>query len=103
MAVAGETNARTYSLPDHGTLRLQVPTLWVDEVRQPPDQLPPTITFSPKDGEPFRVLITPLWAADKETTLPDGDKLRQMVQQSAQEATKQAVEKFIDVIEMKGT
>jgi hypothetical protein len=102
MAIAGETNTRTYSLADHGSLHLQIPITWADQVRQPPGQLPPTVTFSQKTGDSFKMLITPLWAANKEIVLPDGDSLRQMVQQSAQRASAQAVEKSIEVKEMKG-
>jgi hypothetical protein len=100
---AEETDSRSYSLPDHGSLQLQVPPLWVDQLRQPAGQLPPTITFSQKSGNSFRILMTPLWAANKESVLPDGDKLRHMVHESADQTRAQAVERSIDVVEIIGT
>jgi hypothetical protein len=103
IVVANETKTRSYSLPDHGSLYLQVPTTWADQVREPPGQLPPTITFSQEKGDPFKVLMTPLWAVNNRIVLPNGDDLRRLVQQSAQRFAAQAVEKSIDVKEVKGT
>ena len=96
LAFAVETSTRAYPLSDHGSLRLEVPTAWADQVRQPSGQLPPTVIFSQKTGASFNVLITPLWAANRDTILPDGQKLKQMVQQSAEQAKTQAVEKTIE-------
>lgn len=100
---ASDTSIRVYPLPNNGSLLLQVPTAWRDQVRQPPDKLPPTIKFSQQTSDSFVVLFTPLWAANKNIILPDGPKLRQMVQQSAENAKSQTIEKTLNLIEMKGT
>ena len=61
--VAAEvTTARNYQLPGHGTIQLQVPKSWQDELRQPPGGLPPTIVFSPKTGASFQILLTPMFS-----------------------------------------
>lgn len=102
-ALAAETRVRSYPLPDHGTLQLQVPGGWLDRVQQPPRRLPPTIVFKPDTGAPFGVLLTPIWPANRQTPLPNEQKLRQMVTQSAERAKSQAVEKTIDIEELQGT
>ena len=51
--------ARVFPLPDHGSLHLQVPSGWVEKVRQPPHRLPPTILLTPRAGAMFKVLVTP--------------------------------------------
>jgi len=53
---------RSFALPQHGKLIFSVPTTWKHSVRQPPGDLPPTITFFPDKGDEFNVLITPLWS-----------------------------------------
>ena len=37
---------KSYELPNHGALLINVPQEWKDQVRYPPGKLPPTITWS---------------------------------------------------------
>ena len=102
IATAGEVNIRRYELPDHGNIQLSVPASWKDEIRQPPDRLPPTITFKQKAGASFQVLVTPIWAAKKDMSPPSAESLRQQVQRAAEHAQSQSVEKTIRIKEMNG-
>ena len=102
VATAGEVGIRRYQLPDHGSIQLNVPTLWKDEIRQPPNRLPPTITFKQKAGASFQVLVTPIWAAKKDMSPSSAESLRQQVQQAAEHAQSQSVEKTIRIKEMNG-
>ena len=39
-------SGRRFTLPDHGSFVIQVPPDWKEELRQPPNRLPPAITFA---------------------------------------------------------
>ncbi len=52
---AEESVKRDYELAGYGTLELLVPKSWRDEVSQPPDELPPTIVFTPGTGASFQI------------------------------------------------
>src|SRR5437773_12185493 len=94
-AMAQEGNVRRYPLPNHGTIQLQAPASWKDELRQPPNALPPTIAYKPQSGAPFEVLLTPIWPASKNASPAGPDALRKMVQNAADQAKSEAVEKMI--------
>lgn len=97
-----ESTVRRYELPDHGRLALEVPDNWVDNVNQPPERLPPTLSFKQKSGAAFEVLITPIWPADPAKRLtPEG--IEQIVRGSAKKAESQAVERKLEVKPLKGT
>ena len=81
-------------LPGHGTINFTVPSSWKSEIEQPPNGLPPTITFSQENGPTFRVLVTPMWQPRSDMQLPEGDSLQKMVQQSSEEIQKNAANKI---------
>lgn len=103
-ARAEEAAVRSYSLPEHGTFQVKVPESWKDSVAQSGDGLPPTITFTPETGAPFKILVTPLWSAQPDAKMPTADELKAKVQLrgAADEVAKQAVEKTIEVKPLKG-
>lgn len=101
-AVAEETTTRTYRLPDHGSIQLQVPRSWKEELRQPPRGLPPTIVFTPTTGASFQILLTPIFSVHEGMTLPTPSQLRMNVERAAENAKGQALEKTILVEELKG-
>ncbi len=103
LAMAGEINIRRYQLPDHGSIQLKVPTLWKDEIQQPPNRLPPTITFKQKAGASFDVLITPIWPAKKDMPLTEEEGIRQLVLQGAELAQPQSVEEKIELKKLDGS
>lgn len=100
--LAEETFVRSFSLPDHGSIQFKVPISWKDDLRQPSHRLPPTITFKPTTGKPFEILITPIWPASKEQQPMSFEKLKQLVEQGAERAKSQAVEKTVPTQELKG-
>jgi len=99
---AGSTVEKRYRLPEHGYLQMSVPATWDDDVRQPPGALPPTITLRPRQGKQFAVLVTPIWRARADVPPQTRDSLRQSVQQAADRARGQAVEKTIKLVEFSG-
>ena len=103
VATAGDTGIRRYQLPDHGSIQLIVPALWKDEIWQPPNRLPPTITFKQKVGAPFEVLITPIWPAKKDMPLTKAEGIRQLVLQGAELAQSQSVEETIELKKLDGS
>jgi hypothetical protein len=96
-----KSGIREYSLPDHGSLQLGVSASWKDELRQPPNRLPPTIVFRQDSGDPFEILITPLWSGKIDSSLLNADELKQNVRATADQLKSQAVEKVINVKEVK--
>jgi hypothetical protein len=64
LAVCGAS--QSFALPAHGALVLELPPGWRNELRQPPDGLPPTIRLRPERGAEFALLLTPLWSAHGE-------------------------------------
>jgi hypothetical protein len=100
--VHAESTVRRYELPDHGRLALEVPDGWVDNVRQPPERLPPTISFKQKSSAAFDILITPIWPFDPAKRLTPA-KVEEIVRDSAKKAEPQAVERKLEVRPLKGT
>lgn len=98
---AEETIIRDYALPSHGAIYLKVPKQWKDEVKQPPNDLPPTIVFRPPLGDSFQVLITPIWPYKDRPTL-SLEKIEQLVRQNAEKTEPQAIERNIEVKKLKG-
>ena len=101
-ALAEETGVRQFPLPGHGSLQLDVPASWKDDVEQPPNQLPPTIRFEPKSGTPFEVVITPSWPPKKDTSPPSAEEMKRQVRLAAERVRPEAVEETIDLLELKG-
>lgn len=101
-AAKTQRKERRYPLPDHGFFQIQVPSSWKDELQQPSDRLPPTIVLKPATGNLFTMLMTPIWPAKKETP-PTTEKIRELVQKSAEKARPQSIEQVINLVEFKGT
>jgi hypothetical protein len=102
LARADEAAVRSYPLPGHGNFQVEVPESWQDSVAQPAGALGPTITFTPKAGAPFKILVTPLWPATPDVKTPTADELKGKTQRAADEVARQAVEKTIEVKLLKG-
>ena len=102
-AIAGTTEKR-YELPNHGVLLLNVPDKWVDQVRRPPADLPPTIRFTQQTGEQFEILFTPLWKMPgAQVDFGTARGIKNLVEGAAMEVASQAVEKNIIVKELSGS
>jgi hypothetical protein len=99
---AGPKAIRKYPIPDHGVLELNMPTSWRIDVHKPQENLPPTIIFSPKKGDDFKVLITVLWDNTGEQDFNSPDKIRTYVQEDGQKILPKAVETKLLVQQMRG-
>jgi len=49
---------RSYAIPGHGVLELDVPVIWKSSLDQPPGGRPPTITFQPATTQEFELKVT---------------------------------------------
>ena len=102
MGQAAGTVERRYVLPDHGNFVAQVPHDWKDQVRQPPNRLPPTIVFRQSSGPPFEILLTTIWPATRDRPAQSREALRKQVERAAENAKSQAVEAEPRVMEFQG-
>lgn len=101
--LAGEQQTeREYTVPGHGILKLRVPESWLDEIRQPPDSLSPTITFTPAAGDSFKALITIIWSPTKEKDFNKPLKLQQLMEQRGQELLPTAEETKLELRGLRG-
>ena len=94
--------ARSFPLSQKGKLELTMNSQWRDQVRQPPQGLPPTITLTPATGSSFQVMITPLWAVRPGMVVPGKDEIRKLVQGAADKAGPQSIEQTIPLRELAG-
>jgi len=94
---------RKYSLHGHGTLVLQVPPGWKDQIRQAPGDAPPDIVLSGFEGTSFVVAVTPLWATPS-TAADFGTpkSIHGMVEQAAQAAAPRSVEGKLGIVTIGG-
>ena len=93
---------RRFLLPDHGYFVAQVPPGWKDQVRQPPNRLPPTIVFHRSSGQPFEILLTTIWPAGKDRPRPPREVLRKQVENAAEIAKSQSAESKLQIKEFQG-
>jgi len=94
---------RHYSLPEHGSITLAVPQSWYEEIRRPPDNLPPTIIFKPESGDDFSILMTPTWHAKQLAGFNSPEKIKPLIEQQGKKLLAGAVEKELTVKELRGT
>jgi hypothetical protein len=99
---AADTADRQYALTNHGSLQLQVPTSWKEELHQDSDHLLPTIVFTPTSGAPFGVVVTPIRPTGQDAPNLDHEALRKLVRDTAEEVKAQTVEQTIEVLELQG-
>lgn len=99
---AGQKTMRTYPIPEHGTLELNVPASWKGNVHKPQENIPPTIIFDPAKGDDFQVMITVLWGQTGDQDFSSPDKVRSFVQKDGQKLLPNAVEGKIVLQEIKG-
>lgn len=97
MSEAEGTNAvrpaSDFPVPQHGKLSMNVPATWKHDVRQPPGNIPPTITLTPTQGDDFKTLITVLWSPKKDATFNKSEAVKHIIDNDLQEMLPGAVEK----------
>jgi hypothetical protein len=102
VALSAVAQGKDFPVPDKTTLQLAVPAGWKDEVHEGDRGYPPTIIFTPREGKPFQVLVTPISRPRPDVPVPTGEQIRDSVQRVADQMKPQAVEKELPVIEIKG-
>jgi hypothetical protein len=93
---------RSFALPEHGKLILNMPSTWKHNVRQPPGDLPPTITFAPDKGDEFKVLITPLWSPKNDPNFNKPKEARSLINNDLRGMLPSAVEQQVNIQEFNG-
>lgn len=97
--LAGGTVDKKIAVPGHGALVLEAPKSWEMQVRQPPNDLPPTIKFGASSGEAFAVLVTALWEQSGANSDFDTEQgIRRLAQEARDRISSQAVEKNVKVL-----
>jgi hypothetical protein len=100
--VTGEAYyTKSYPLPDHGKIQLNVPKSWRSKILQPKNNLPPTIAFLSKKGSSFQVLLTPLWP-NSEKASPGQRDIKKDIEQIIEQVKPISKEKEIPIRELKG-
>jgi hypothetical protein len=92
---------RSFPVPNHGVLVLAVPPSWMDVVHQPPDDLPPTLLFSPKTGNRFELLMTVFWNMKPGENMTDPGRLKGMVTAQGQTHLSAAIERELTVLQLR--
>ena len=99
---ADDSRPRSFPLPQHGHLILSVPQSWDHEVRQAPENLPPTIVLTPRDGDDFKVMITPLWNPKNEPGFNNPQFIKGLVSNDLKGMLPTAVERDVQIQEFQG-
>ena len=99
---ASSASPQNFRLPGHGELQLRVPASWAAAVSQPSENLPPTIVLKTKSGQPFQILVTPVWPMEGSGPLPGLAEVKQEVGSAAKEAGPQSVEGTLSLQELSG-
>jgi hypothetical protein len=102
MAAAALARDLRVALATHGAVVLSVPDDWRDSLEHESANGPPTITFTPKQGNAFHILVTPAWANVPNTPMPTKGALRELVRRAADDAEPRAVEQELQVIDFSG-
>jgi len=97
----GAMGIRSYPLPEHGALVLELPSDWTQEFRRVRD-LPPTIVLAPASGDAFRALITPLWKPEGGVPIRDQTDMQRLIDMDLGEMLPTAVEKNVSVHPING-
>jgi hypothetical protein len=102
LAAAPDTAVRSYDVPGHGRIEFTVPVAWKDEANRPPADLPPTIEYSPAEGNSFSVQITALRSPTGDPEFNRPEKIRTLLEEIGRKQLEVSVEKEIVLKEIKG-
>ena len=96
-AMAADGEKKAFALPDNSKLELTIPAGWKDELKEKQ-----AIALTPRDGAPFRVVITPIARQRPGTSADTAIKMRHSVQQAADKVKPSAVEQYLPVEALTG-
>jgi len=86
---------RSYAIPGHGVLELDVPATWKSSLDQPPDGQHPTMTFRPATTQEFELKVTATWDSTGRADAPSPAAIRSGVQHTGERLLPTAVEKTL--------
>jgi hypothetical protein len=95
-------DTKSYLLPNHGKIKLNVPKSWESKISRPRNNLPPTIAFLSKTGSSFQVLLTPLWPGTEKASSGQRN-IKKDIEQIIEQVKPISIEKEIPIKELKGT
>lgn len=101
-APADTSKPRSFPLPLHGNLVLNVPESWDHEIQQPPGNLPPTIILSPRQGDDFKVLITAMWSFKEEAGSISPETTKRVISDNRTRLLPTAIEQEVAIQEFRG-
>jgi hypothetical protein len=101
-ALAQPAETRSFSVPGHGSLVLDVPKGW--RVAERPNDQPPSIyvRFDPSSGDAFVVQITALWLDAEKRAKQTPQAMKELEQKQADKMLAQAEEKQAKLVELRG-
>jgi hypothetical protein len=99
---ANNPRLRSFPVPQHGNLVLEVPESWDHEIQIAPKGLPPTIVFTPREGDDFEVLITPLFNPKNEPGYNRPEVTKRLITKDRDGMLPTAVEKIVQISEFQG-
>ena len=85
---------RSYTIPSHGVLELDVPIAWKSSLDQPSGGGAPTITFAPATTQEFEFKVTASWDQTRPADAFSPAAIRSFVQHMGQKLLPTAVEKI---------
>ena len=101
-APADAAERRSFPVPQHGDLVLSVPASWDHEIQQPPGNLPPTFVLTPRQGDDFQVLITPMWSFKNEPGFNSPQEIRGVIEANRVRMLPTAVERDVPLEQIQG-
>jgi hypothetical protein len=91
-AVAEQYAVKRYVLPSYGEIEFTIPADWKDDIRRPPNKLPPTIRFTTPNEQHMSMLITLLWPDRPDMKMPGADWMKSRLEEAKKGIQSQAVE-----------
>jgi len=101
-AFAQELGLRSFPVPQHGVVKLQVPKSWKDKVSPTAGSTAPTITFTGGGQQAFEMSLTPMWRTWPANPRVAAAEVWMLVEQNAQRLKPKAVEKELPPQEISG-
>ncbi|MBN1909247.1 MAG: hypothetical protein JW818_05880 [Pirellulales bacterium] len=101
-ATATEMKERTFAVPQHGNLVLNLPADWKQSIKNAPGLPVPLIMLAPAQGNAFEILVTPFWSPKNDPTFNNAENVKRLVGAMRTQMLPKAVEKQVELKEIKG-
>jgi hypothetical protein len=101
-AIGEESETRSFSIPDHGSIQLEIPKSWQTTISEATNTAPHTIAFIPPGIPKSEVRLSVIWPPTPDDKIPDSEQIRKKVQGYANALQSQSVERELLIRELKG-